>query len=534
MTTGPTQLDNRPRYRWRVVPDPGRFPRRWWHWWRLAALVMVVVLVLAGLTRISYVTQRWGCLPGGWFSSTVRSQDGECVGLSDGGYDFEQAKLAPVFAQLKKQNDAADDACSGPAVTVGVLLTLTSDNTGGRAQSELEGFVATQRRLNATPGCSRGIRLLVGHTGRDQQAAVRTAGDLADAGVVAVVGMGLSDPQAARAANSLADRVPMVADLITSEGFDENGFQKSPKLDFSRCEDSQDYRDGVGRGWFFRVSFRISEQVKRLHDLSGGKADFLIQPLSPKDPSTCTQIPYFRATFTGERLLTFNPADSKATLSAPIARICDRRGDVTVVYAARARDAGLFLTQLDESLRSDNCEPRRVTVLMTSDASRLRAVDVDPRREAVRRTVLASPTVASGQVRLIATPLAVPEAMEGPALQAFRQNFEAAGFDPAHVDDGWAINAHDALATVWDAVDGLPASEAGTPIQVHARITNFSGEPVPSVIQAPLRFDGVGNRVGTPTAVRICPLAPPRPGETTPRTTVVTVKGDTVPACPAR
>jgi ABC-type branched-subunit amino acid transport system substrate-binding protein len=100
----------------------------------------------------------------------------------------------------------------------------------------------------------------------------------------------------------------------------------------------------------------------------------------------------------------------------------------------------------------------------------------------------------------------VPPIASSSDFQGLVQSFAKLDFPEAHLDDGWALNAHDALTTVIAAVGMIPATAEVNPAVVHAAIANnFRGQPVPGAIQ-PLTFDRDGNRTGSPVVVRLCPL----------------------------
>ena len=506
-----------------TLPRPGIFFRRR----QVFGLVLVVALGFAvALGPGPWLFARLGCSPGAVPTDGVWSQGHECVGQSAGPYYFDRPELQQAFATLDHLNTAANASpCHGTPATVGVLMTLTSDNAIGRAQHELEGFIATQAAANEPSACRRPVKLLVGQTGATEQAAVGVANRLADSGVVALVGMGLSDQQTAAAVKSIADRpkpVPMVADLVSAEGFDWHGsIGDSPN--YADCDDSGLYSDGVGKGWFFRVGYRNNVQVQKLADWAAGtRVGFMIEPTSTADPATCTEIPDYRKKFDYPRELIFDHDNSDVTFDQATNPICQATGKVGVIYSARGLDLGKFLDNLDKRIQQGGCTPEAITVLAGSDSVRLRAEDPDVEREAHRLAALRSPSFREGKIRLIQTPLADPSVSPiagSSAYQGLVQSFAKLGFAETHLDDGWALNAHDALTTVIAAVGMISATAEVNPATLHAAIAdNFSNQLVPGAIE-PLTFDRDGNRTGSPVVVRLCPLAD---NETRTRTVPVT------------
>ena len=164
----------------------------------------------AGPWLFARLTCRSGLLP----TSNVWSQDGECVGLSDGPYAFGLSAFDPVFQTIARQNKQAGQnpcATGAPPVTVGVLVTSTSLAAGGRANHELEGFAAGQANANKA-GCVRPVQLRIAQIGRTEQAAGEVARLIADSpNVVAVVGMGPSDPHVVGASNGHGNHTPWPA-----------------------------------------------------------------------------------------------------------------------------------------------------------------------------------------------------------------------------------------------------------------------------------------------------------------------------------
>jgi hypothetical protein len=151
-TPAPHPSQKQQTYRWWLLPRADRFPKRWAHW---LPLTLTVVLV-AGITTVGawagpWLSARISCRGELLPTSNVWSQDGECVGLSDGPYAFGLSAFDPVFQKIASQNkDTEQNPCATGAapVTVGVLVTATSLAAGGRARHELEGFAAGQANTN--------------------------------------------------------------------------------------------------------------------------------------------------------------------------------------------------------------------------------------------------------------------------------------------------------------------------------------------------------------------------------------------------
>ena len=447
--------------------------------------------------------------------------------MSDGSYSFRLSAFDPVFQTIARQNEKAEqNPCGNSAapVTVGVLITLTYPEVGGRAQHELEGFAAAQENANMPgPECVRPVRLQIAQIGKAEQAAERDAQLLADnPDVVAVVGMGQSDPRSAEAVQTLAmHKIPTVADVIAAEGFDQDG-SRSDHPDFSRCTDDAIYDRGIGQGYFYRVTYRNAIQVMQLGQYLKKTADFIITPTTATDPFTCTALPLLHDEF-GENVheVRFDPTDP-TTVTLSVQQLCGKDEDiVTALYAARAQDLSRFLTQLDDQYQDGTCEPKSIIVASLSDSSRILAPEPQADLESLRIQALTSPIFKNGTVKLFYVPLANPEVLAKENSHGFvklQENFNNLGFNRADLDDGWAINAYDALTTVTAAVNKVPITQKITPSRVNTAIGLFSSSnhPVPLAAQGPLFFDNNGNRSGSNSVVvQVCPVTGKPPHSTT-------------------
>ncbi|RKT56089.1 ABC transporter substrate-binding protein [Saccharothrix australiensis] len=505
----------RDRFHLGVYPRRGKFFRSWWDkWLRVVLVAVVLVAAVPGYLAAGWLSARVGCRDG-LPSDDLWTEDGECVGVTSGPYAFGLAEFGPVLARIAEQNDQAGKGGCRPGatpVTVAVLSTLTTPNGGGRALHEIEGYAAAQARANGV-GCIHPIKLKVAHLGAAQQAARRVAELVReDPAVVAAVGLGLSDQRSADAADELGrpgQPMPMVGALITAEGFDADG-SAADRPDFSTCDEGATYDNGIGEGYFYRVSHRNAKQIKLLGDFLKAAPDFIVTPNDKRDPYTCTALPFVRGL--GERPeVKFDPTDP-ATVGYAAQRICGRQGSVSAFYIARSRDLGRFLRSVDEQYRNGLCEATSITVVSTSDAVRMRVPDHDPELEGARRQALESPVFRDGTLRLVYTPLADADSLRGGNTEfaTLEGLFEAAGFDTAHLDGGWAINAYDALHTVSEAVRTLSANSEVTRGVLNSAISGFAAGTGRLGAGGRIEFDNSGNRTGDPVAVQLCP---PREGK---------------------
>ncbi|MGM1062515.1 ABC transporter substrate-binding protein [Saccharothrix sp. Mg75] len=502
------------RYRWGVVPNPRRFPRRWTDWVRLGLVVVLVAAAAVVVPRLGAIVDDARCGDGFWPGDDVWWSDNECVGLTPGPYSFGLGAFDQVMRVIDEQNRSAPDQCDpkGTPATVGVLLTMTDQYAGARAVHELEGMAAAQRRANGT-GCLHPMRLLIGNTGAygTSDTPVRVARRMAEVGeVAAVAGIGLSTEQSARIADLLAEaRLPVVSDLVTAEGFDQSG-SRDDRPDFTSCDKDNTYSEGIGQDYFYRVAFRSAVQVARLREAVPARPEFIMVPTGGSDPYTCTTLPLVQREFGGNITeVKFDPAESSTVLQTA-RRVCGVEGDITVAYIARGRDLARFLFSLDEAYANGQCAAASVTVLSTSDGQRLRAPELDPVQEDLRVKALGSTGYRAGRVRLVSTLVggADKAGPDNPGFTEFERAFTEAGFDVAHTDAGWAVNAHDALTTIAAALRTLAVDSEVRRSQVNTAISGFSS-PDQAVLGAggSITFDNSGNRIGAgPPVVRVCPL----------------------------
>ncbi|WP_234391179.1 type 1 periplasmic-binding domain-containing protein [Nocardia suismassiliense] len=524
------------RYRLGIFPKRDRpFPRPWTDWVRLGLVLTLLLLAGAGfgfrgpLHHLATCNESWLPDSGAWQAGA------RCVGLSEGPYAFEVDAFAPVMGVIAEQNRAAAEECPGTPATVGVLLTMTDELAGSRAVHELEGMAAGQRRANGT-GCLHPMKLVVGQIGNyngngDPLGVARKLADRAD--VVAVAGIGLSDQITAEVADVLAAaKIPMVADVVTAEGFDQDG-SRGDNPEFDGCDKDITYPRGIARDYYYRVAFRVAVQVQAIGAVVTARPDFIMVPIGGSDPYTCTTLPFLQRQYGGNLLEVKFDTTESSTVPQTAKRVCATVKDVTIAYIARGRDLGRLLYALDEAYSNGQCAATSVTVVSTSDGNRLRTVEADPALEDLRTKALGSRTFADGRVRMLFTLVAGADGPQAgnPNWTEFERTFDEAGFDLAHVGDGWAVNAYDAVTTIATALRSLPATSPVQRSQVNATISGFSA-PDAAVPGAggPIIFDNSGNRTGPgPQVVRLCPVTtsvdrPPyvptveaRPGESVPQ-----------------
>src|SRR5262249_12077281 len=158
-----------------------------------------------------------------------------------------------------------------------------------------------------------------------------------------------------------------------------------------------------------------------------------------KDPSPCTILPLYHRAFGNVHDVLFEP-DDPTTVDVAVQQVCDVDGDVTLVYATRARDLSRFFVEIDRRHTRGVCKPRSITVVEGSDGSRLRAKEPNQQLEDFRVRALTSQAFQKGYIRLFFTPLANPDVLsrqQNPDFTSFQDQFTGMGFDVSDLDDGW-------------------------------------------------------------------------------------------------
>jgi len=129
---------------------------------------------------------------------------------------------------------------------------------------------------------------------------------------------------------------------------------------------------------------------------------------------------------------------------------------------------------------------------------------------------LTSESFQKGYIRLVFTPLANPDVLakrQRPDFASFTDQFTSMGFDVSDIDDGWAVNAHDALTTVVAAVNSIPllgddgAARKVTPRKVNTAIGAFSRPDNPALRARPDPVSDCLHRVTASRRGLVAPLS---------------------------
>lgn len=426
----------------------------------LLAAGAVVVLGAGGVVAWDQVTR---CGEG------VYEHGGECVGVTDGSYVFDD-RLRVVQEQILEENERIADQ---PHVTVAVLTPLRPAEVGGsvtweRIRAQLEGAHVAQLAANKDKREPK-VRLVLAHPGSHQQEWRRVVDQLVDLvgsdRLVGVVGVGQSTTNTLLTARALsAADIPMVASVVTA-----TGFHVEPPAEPGG-------QPGYLKG-FTRVSTTTGDQIAVLSDYlgrSGVRKAMLVYDINEDDLYTSTLRKEFKAAAARGKVSIamesrFDTEASLATQFREIMRdLCGEGAPDTVLYAGRA----VLLDDLINNLRQRGCAlDKRITLVTGSDASMLRTrPDLAPKDEQPDLAVLYTPHVD-------------PESARAQGIAEFdvlTAEFERLGFDTADLADGWGVMMHDATLAAVEAIsrtaNGLKPGEFPTRQSVRSELERSDRE----------------------------------------------------------
>ncbi|MFI0351656.1 hypothetical protein [Actinomadura sp. 9N407] len=362
--------------------------------------IVAGVLLAASVSVISYQAVRY-CSP----LTVWRAGNGECVGISDGSYVFND-RLAGVERRIERLNDQVI-ASGKPHVTLVYLGPMTTDPKNRNSETdllagnhgELVGLSIAQQRHNEAGGLPR-LRILLANTGSRFRYAREIAAKIreraaGDPSIVAVVGFGQSRRQTGEAIDELAkSALPMIGTTNTFDG------------------------TGRSSGRFSPYYFRLAPPNKRLAEhaafwarngqagVRARTADVFLDT-SQDDEYSRNLAADFAAAFGRDKVRTLAYADP-SQVSAKVQEACTKPSDV-FYYAGRSDEFQLFV----DRLANTSCG-RRV-VLAGDEVTKY----VSDNARKIGRT---------DSIRLFFTPLAAREAWDpawvgGEPLQIFYSSF---------------------------------------------------------------------------------------------------------------
>jgi hypothetical protein len=303
------------------------------------------VLVAAGLLGLTALNGERECGTG------VAQLDGECIGVSDGSFVFDDANLAAVEKLIHAENQAVE---SQTHVTLALLTPLTPTSTGSvtpeRVRAQIEGAYVAQQAANATSEPK--IKLLLANPGSRQQGwrhVINELQDLVDApdNLVGVIGLVPSTRTTQEIMRELAAKnLPMVGTLVTAADINK----------VTQPDGRSTYIEG-----FTRVSPTTRDQVTALSqylDTTPRRA-MLLYDIDEENLFASSLRKEFEAAedASGGRLsiTVLNRYDTEASLDNQFAAIngdlCGDGAPDTVLYAGRAA----LLDSLIRNLRDRSC-----------------------------------------------------------------------------------------------------------------------------------------------------------------------------------
>ncbi|MEH0517372.1 MULTISPECIES: ABC transporter substrate-binding protein [unclassified Streptomyces] len=431
---------------------------------------------------------------------------GECTGVTDGqdGAGVFGSGLKPVLTALGAEN--RQTVKDGDYVTIGFLAPLTSqgkqkDLTLDQFVGEIEGAYTAVERANESDSHPK-IRLVLANMGSGEERwAHAVEGLKAEKGLVAVVGMGLSQQQSVDAARALSKAgIAMVADLITADGFDSTG-----------AIDPHGPINGL-----VRVAMPNKDQLTALgkkldtgpHTVALIGSD--VTPAGGNDLYTKSLENGFRTIPSLSKYLDDDSPDfpfspqggADAAMPSIGQNLCRGADSIDVVYyAARAKYLPTFL----EALRHRSCYKKPITVVTGSDAAAL-----DPAMKALHDP--------EAPITVMYASFPSPAGLSAPAhrdhglytgfVQAFTSDHHGRHFPAGHLERSyWPVLAHDAVLTAATAIHTAAANAAGhTPnrYDVTNQLYTLGDEAVPAATGR-LGINRQGNRTDLPVTIHTLP-----------------------------
>ncbi|MGH4014225.1 MAG: ABC transporter substrate-binding protein [Pseudonocardiaceae bacterium] len=422
--------------------------------WRNRVVLAIVVVLLATAVVLGIRVLLTSC---GGPGSGVTRIDGQCVGVTDDSYVFDEAYRSvqeKIAAENRWVTDTVRDPEKAPdrAVTIALLTPMTVTDSSAfdvdEVRNLMEGAYTAQYRANHSRDVGDPdplIRLVLANEGSHQQQWEPVVDQLvgmkdADAPLAAVVGLGVSIDLTAQAAKKLSEHgIPTVGAITTA---DQLNYRNIPG--FVRVSPSN--RDYVASLEEYLDRRPQLDSAILVYDTNAGtRGDIFIESLRNDLTSEMRNLIKFPdQSFVGESI----PSEANPGLFQGITRnICSEKPKV-VFFAGRKVDLEGFL----DSLASRVCQDTPMTVVTVDADPNVFDGDEQVLRDKKITVVYADASDPRGWIAGVeSTPQYFPD---------FKRAFEERGFDPAHLDDGGAISHHDAVLTAALAArhSALPSS----------------------------------------------------------------------------
>lgn len=447
------------------LPRPPVLARRGVYW----VLVASVLLACGGFVTLNEVRNRAEAAEALRYCGTraiARTEQGECVGISDGHQVFSPM-LRPVIDKIRAENErVVREGARKPYITL-VYLGAMSVRRGepgllAGAYGELAGLYLLQREQNRTQALR--VRLLLGNAGEFSAHAERVARDVVelsrrDPTIVGVVGLGQSVQQTQEAIRTISTvGLPMIGTVNTYDdtAYFERGRWRSPY--YFHVAPGNDRQAAAAVRWAKRTGLRGPDgKVMRARTAA------VFYDATPTDLYSRNLAEDFARHFGAEADLL--PYEGEVELQRVVERACRPRRDV-YYYAGRAPQFTAFLDDLERS-----CGTRPLFLMAGDEVTRQVIHSLDDIR---RRPSL----------RLYYTPLAFRDLWDLDwvrtriSLPSFFADFDTLRREPDVGDlpsEGHAMLAHDAaLAFVHAAQRALQGTAAPTSGMVLYELRNIN------------------------------------------------------------
>ncbi|MCO1576265.1 hypothetical protein M8C13_10925 [Crossiella sp. SN42] len=485
------------------TPPPTRARRRR----RLVRLLVLtaVVVLLAGVGTWAAGRLLDAC---GGPSSGVSDVDGECVGITDGSYEFHP-DLAEVQRKILAENEWVL-AQNKPYVSVALLSPLTWNGSsaldGAKILRLVQGTFVGQQRVNRSSLAGDPqplVRLLLANAGSGLRHWEPVVAELANRmsgadRLVAVAGLGMSVAQTETAAKRLsALKLPMIGALITADGLDHEHITGLIRANATNT----DYVAALARHLATRPDLREGLLV-----YDANQPDLytrtLKQALEREFGNRGGYLRYPPQSFVGASI----PGEATPNMFDGITKnICTVHPQL-VFYAGRESDLVSFV----EALSHRVCRAEPLTVLTGATGFGL-------------VKVLISKLVAANVTAVYASSVDAERWREGAPEAPNYRDFHAAfteHFSQASLDDGYAVMHHDAMVTAARAIrlaaeQSRAADRLPTPADVLSQLLNLNNAYQVPAASGQLSFSAKtkGNPGGKPVPVLQVP--PPSAGPPT-------------------
>ncbi|WP_050502283.1 ABC transporter substrate-binding protein [Streptomyces monomycini] len=430
----------------------------------------------------------------------------ECVGVTDGSYEFDAA-LRGISRQILAENRRV--AASGkPWVSVAYLQPMTTgpgDRGRDSIRRELEGAYLAQRELNDPRRGGRGdspqIKLLLANSGAGSaqwEPLVEQLKEMKDGDqhLVAVAGLGQSRRTTQQAVDALREaRIPMMGSTVTADAMNRPG-----QTGFWRVAATNSDQASAAVRYLRTLQNRPGQQrpyrVTTIKDRS--EQDTYSTSLSRSFTAAAARH-HLKVTDMGLAYSSADPATANA-FSSLADRVCADPPDA-VYFAGRGRALRVFIEAMAAAGR--RCPTTVVTAddvvgvfdVPESHASRQAFREVWERsRVTVHHTVLAHPDQWTDTYPGSVNPL--PQFRD-----AYRQEIRRLDTELA---DGQAMMGHDALLTLGVAIRDGAGGQGDGPVttgSTRQMLLQISGSKPVYGVSGPIRFDDHGDPVGKPLAL---------------------------------